>query len=225
MKSGLHHKKTRWHRPNGPSCAHRAPRPGHSVNRVAAAHAWRPQREPSAALRKATTCRGGRGCRPGMGRKAAENHVNRTQVSDACHGLKTQLCRRSAHSKASLRHAYARRAGALTHSFKLGEPVGTKARPVLCYKTAKAACTAKYLTDFKEGGLAKGIERMLLLLEVGCAGEGSDSILASGASGQLYISQATPIKLCPLPAAAIASTQPRTCLCHFASSDSARQQP
>ena len=89
---------------------------------------------------------------------------------------------------------------------------------MLCYKTAKAACTAKYLTAFKEGGMPKGTERMLLLLEVGCAGEGTDSILASGASGQLYISQATPIKLCPLPAAAIASTQPRTCLCHLADS-------
>ena len=103
------------------------------------------------------------------------------------------------------------RPGAPTHTFSLGEPAGSKARPVLCYKTAKAACTAKYLTDFKEGGLPKGTERMLLLLEVGCAGEGTDSILASGASGQLYISKATPIKLCPLPAAAAASTQPRAC--------------
>lgn len=103
------------------------------------------------------------------------------------------------------------RPGAPTHTFRLGEPTGSKARPVLCYKTAKAACTAKYLTDFKEGGLPKGTERMLLLLEVGFAGEGTDSILASGASGQLSISRATPIKLCPLPTAAAASTQPRAC--------------
>ena len=53
---------------------------------------------------------------------------------------------------------------------------------MICYKSVHAACNAKYLTDFKEGGMPKGTERMLLLLEIGCAGEGTDSIIATGRS-------------------------------------------
>ena len=89
-------------------------------------------------------------------------------------------------------------------------PAGSAKQPVICFKTAKAACSAKWLvTAPKDGsGLPHGTKRMLLVLQVGTAGEGKDSI-AADSSGQLRCTSVTPLELLPIPAEHAATAQPR----------------
>lgn len=57
------------------------------------------------------------------------------------------------------------------------------------------------------GGLPRGTERMLALLEVGRAGEGLDGIKSSGA--EMLCARVILVKLSPLPAAAAPACLPR----------------
>ena len=94
-------------------------------------------------------------------------------------------------------------------AFKLGEAVGSAKEPVTCFKTVAAACKAKWLQrPLKDGhALPRGTTRMVLLFQVGVAGEGKDSI-ATDANGQQRCTSVVPLALCPLPAELAAGCQP-----------------
>ena len=95
-------------------------------------------------------------------------------------------------------------------TFKLNEKAGSLAKPVLCFKSVKAACNAKWLqtTPIDGSGLPRGTTRMLLLLQIGSPGEGKDAVLAN-ANGLLRCSSVVPLALQPLPAELAAAAQPR----------------
>lgn len=89
-------------------------------------------------------------------------------------------------------------------SFKIGEPAGSAAQPVLCFKSVTAACQAKFLsTSPKMAGLPHGVDRMICVFQVGAPGEGVDSILSSSPAGRMVCSCVTPIALKPLPSGAV----------------------
>jgi len=90
---------------------------------------------------------------------------------------------------------------------KLGEVCK---QPVTAFKTAKDACQAKWLqtSPIDGSGLPRGSERMLLILQVGMAGEGKDAI-AADSKGRMQCTQSVPLRLAPLPAAFAAEAQPR----------------
>ena len=91
--------------------------------------------------------------------------------------------------------------------FKLGEVCK---EPVMAFKSAKLACRAKWLqtTPVDGSGLPRGVERMLLVLQVGFAGEGKDAI-AADVSGRLQCTHVVPLRLSPLPVEHAADAQPR----------------
>ena len=95
-------------------------------------------------------------------------------------------------------------------TFTIDQPIGSGQEPVICFKSVKAACNAKWLqtTPIDGSGLPKGVARMLLLLQVGHAGEGKDAI-AADTNGQLKCTRVVPLRLSPLPAELAASAQPR----------------
>ena len=96
-------------------------------------------------------------------------------------------------------------------SLTLNVPGGSAKTPVICFKSAKAACQAKWLqtTPIDGSGLPRGTERMLCLLQIGpTAGEGKDSVMKS-ANGVLLCSTVRPIAVVPLPAEYASGAQPR----------------
>lgn len=80
----------------------------------------------------------------------------------------------------------------------------------MCFNSVKDACKAtEVLQTARAKCLPRGTERMLLLLEVGCAGEGSDSIKSRGADGHMMCTSVVPIKLSPMPATEVGTVLPR----------------
>ena len=93
----------------------------------------------------------------------------------------------------------------------LDVPCGSAKTPIVCFKSAKAACQAKWLqlTPVDGSGLPRGTERMLALLQIGpTAGEGKDSVMKSS-NGVLLCSTVRPIAVVPLPAEYAATAVPR----------------
>ena len=88
--------------------------------------------------------------------------------------------------------------GQQPHSFKLGETTRSVRRPVVCFRSAHAACRAPQQPA--DAGLPRGTERRLLVLEVGMVGDGLSGI-REGANGMLFCNVVKPVAIRPLPTA------------------------
>jgi hypothetical protein len=85
-------------------------------------------------------------------------------------------------------------------TFKIGERAGSASQPVVCFKTVKAACRAKFLqtTPSPTDVTSRPTQRMIMLFEVGYAGEGKESFAAEAGS-KLRCSCVLPVALQPMP--------------------------
>ena len=90
-------------------------------------------------------------------------------------------------------------------SFTLRERAGSTSQPILCFRTVDAACRAPQ----KPGvfSLPRRTERMLLLLEVGVAGNGMAGV-SRARNGALLCNTVKAVALAPLPKSHVAKAMP-----------------